>query len=105
MVSAIAPHSDHDPAVADEPRGAPARVVLRLFAAARQTAGTGKAAVEGGTVSSVLGAARRRYGEEFGLVVDGSRIWLNGEPAWGAEELRDGDEVAVLPPVSGGACR
>jgi molybdopterin converting factor small subunit len=37
-------------------------------------------------------------------VLDGSRVWVNGdEPAaGGATELEDGDEVAVLPPVSGG---
>ncbi len=34
----------------------------------------------------------------------GSRVWVNGdEPAAGdATALEDGDEVAVLPPVSGG---
>jgi molybdopterin converting factor small subunit len=37
-------------------------------------------------------------------VLDGSRVWVNGdEPAAGdATELEDGDEIAVLPPVSGG---
>jgi molybdopterin converting factor small subunit len=37
-------------------------------------------------------------------VLDSARVWVNGdEPAdGGATVLDDGDEVAVLPPVSGG---
>jgi molybdopterin converting factor small subunit len=37
-------------------------------------------------------------------VLDNARVWVNGdEPRDGlATVLEDGDEVAVLPPVSGG---
>lgn len=77
---------------------------LRLFAAARDTAGTGRDTVPGATVAEVLAEATRRYGPEFGEVVANSRVWLNGEPAEGSEPATDADEVAVLPPVSGG-CR
>ena len=64
---------------------------LRLFAAARESAGTGKAQFDGATVSDVLSAAVASYGEGFQAVL--------AEPhtAVGAA-----DEVAVLPPVSGG---
>jgi molybdopterin converting factor small subunit len=36
--------------------------------------------------------------------LESARVWVNGdEPAQGADTpLNDGDEVAVLPPVSGG---
>jgi molybdopterin converting factor small subunit len=56
-------------------------------------------------LGALLAAARERYGDEFGAVLDGSRVWVNGdEPAAGdATALEDGDEVAVLPPVSGGS--
>jgi molybdopterin converting factor small subunit len=53
----------------------------------------------------VLAAARAAYGAEFAAVLDTARVWINGdEPADGeATVLTDGDEVAVIPPVSGGA--
>ena len=76
--------------------------VLRLFAAAREAAGTARDEVPGATVGDVLAAARSRYGDRFGAVLDGSRVWVNGEPADPTDPVRDGDEVAVLPPVSGG---
>ena len=77
---------------------------LRLFAAAREAAGTGRATVPGDTVAAVLAEATRRYGEGFAEIVECSRVWRNGEPAEGADLVSDADEVAVLPPVSGG-CR
>jgi molybdopterin converting factor small subunit len=76
---------------------------LRLFAAAREAAGTGRDAVDGATVEEVLAEARRRYGEGFAAVLDHSRVWRNGEPADGGEPVGPDDEVAVLPPVSGGS--
>jgi MoaD family protein len=76
--------------------------VLRLFAAAREAAGTGRDEVPGATVGEVLDAARHRYGPVFGEVLSRSRVWRNGEPAERHTPLGEGDEVAVLPPVSGG---
>lgn len=76
--------------------------VLRLFAAAREAAGTDRQAVEESTVGAVLDEARRRFGPTFEEVLAGCRVWLNGEPASVEDPVADGDEVAVLPPVSGG---
>jgi molybdopterin converting factor small subunit len=76
--------------------------VLRLFAAARTAAGTARDLVPGGTVAEVLAAARARYGDEFAAVLPTCAVWLNGEPALGAAPVTADDEVAVLPPVSGG---
>ena len=80
---------------------------LRLFARAREAAGRGTEevdALEAPTLGDLLDGARMRYGDEFAAILDSSRIWLNGdEPSAGpATPLADGDEVAVLPPVSGG---
>lgn len=80
----------------------PARVTVLYFAAARQAAGVSKEAAEGATLAAVLDGARERHGEAFAAVLDGCRVWVNGEPADPGSPLRDGDEVAVLPPVSGG---
>jgi len=76
--------------------------ILRLFAQAREAAGTGRDELSGATVAEVLDAARARYGEAFGAVLATSRVWVNGEPATEGDPVGAGDEVAVLPPVSGG---
>ncbi|CAN5788784.1 hypothetical protein BH24ACT3_BH24ACT3_10330 [soil metagenome] len=75
---------------------------LRLFAAARVAAGTGRDEVPGATVAAVLGVAVDRYGTEFARVLAGSAVWCNGEPVPPDHVVAQGDEVAVLPPVSGG---
>ena len=75
---------------------------VRLFAQARDAAGTGADELPGATVDEVLAAARERYGTVFATVLDQSRVWVNGEPAELTYPVDDNDEVAVLPPVSGG---
>ena len=77
--------------------------VLRLFAHAREAAGTGRDVVDGATVDDVLAGARARYTPAFGDLLPICRVWVNGEPAHGDDPVGDDDEVAVLPPVSGGA--
>ena len=58
---------------------------------------------DGATVREVLDAATARYGEGFGLVLSTCRVWVNGEAADLATSVVPSDEVAVLPPVSGGS--
>jgi molybdopterin converting factor small subunit len=77
--------------------------VVRLFAAARDAAGTGRDEVPGVTVGDVLAEATRRYGERFAAVLTTCKIWVNGEPAEPQDPIGATDELAVLPPVSGGA--
>jgi len=77
--------------------------VVRLFAAARDAAGTGRDELPGRTVGDVLNEASRRYGDRFTAVLGTCKIWVNGEPAGLQDAIGSTDEVAVLPPVSGGA--
>lgn len=77
-------------------------MTLLLFAAAREAARSSRWELEASTVADVLEQARRHFGDGFAAVLDRSRVWLNGEPVVGPEILTSGDEVAVLPPVSGG---
>jgi molybdopterin synthase sulfur carrier subunit len=76
--------------------------VLRLFASAREAAGTDRVRIQAGTVGEVLTEATHQFGAEFAAVLDVSRVWLNGEPTGTGTPVSDYDEVAVLPPVSGG---
>ena len=76
--------------------------VLRLFASARDAAGTGRADVEGRTVGDVLDNAVARFGQAFADVLPTCKVWCTGEPAERDDAVADADEVAVLPPVSGG---
>ncbi|MFP5256191.1 MAG: MoaD/ThiS family protein [Acidimicrobiia bacterium] len=77
--------------------------VLRLFAGAREAAGTAEAELPGATVAEVLGAARERFGDGFADVLHHCQVWRNGEPTQLDAAVAADDEVAVLPPVSGGA--
>jgi MoaD family protein len=77
-------------------------VTLRLFASAREAAGTGRDSFEASTVGEVLQQAAARYGDIFEAVLGTSRVWLNGDATEDTAPVCPGDEVAVLPPVSGG---
>lgn len=76
--------------------------IVRLFAAAREAAGTSRDELPGATVADVLAAATDRYGPPFAAVLATCRIWVNGDAASGDTDVGAADELAVLPPVSGG---
>lgn len=60
--------------------------------------------IPGVTVAEVIAVASERYGAAFVELLPTCRIWLNGEAVPPTAAVNDNDEVAVLPPVSGG-CR
>ena len=80
------------------------KVVLKLFAVARQFAGTGTLELElnsGATVSQLRVAFVEKCPEMAGLE-HGLRFAVNSDYAADDTVLREGDEVACIPPVSGG---
>ncbi|MDJ0952663.1 MAG: MoaD/ThiS family protein [Acidimicrobiia bacterium] len=76
---------------------------LRLFANLREAAGTARAEFPGETVADVLDAATAAYGDEFARGLSIAKVWVNGDPAEPTDPVTDRDEVALIPPVSGGA--
>lgn len=78
------------------------QVVVKLFAALRERAGTAERRLDlddGATAGDVWRAL------ELGEEPAGLLYAVNKEYAERGRRLVDGDEVALIPPVSGGACR
>lgn len=76
---------------------------IRLFASAREAAGIANDEFSGATVGDVLDAAIASYGSAFERLLASCKVWCNGQPAERTDPVVDTDEVAVLPPVSGGS--
>ena len=79
------------------------RVDVRLFARLRELAASEAVSVEVGlpTVRAVLGALTVRIPEASQLIAR-SVLAVNGEYAADDYLLTESDEVALIPPVSGG---
>ena len=76
---------------------------ILLFASAREAAGRSRDTIAGATVADVLDSAKHQFGPTFATVLASCTVWLNGEECTPDTQVVDSDEVAVLPPVSGGA--
>ncbi len=75
---------------------------LILLGPAHEAAGIRRDDVDGSSVSEVLANARTRYGPNFAAVLAVSTVWLNGDTATLTQPVGPSDEIAVVPPVSGG---
>ena len=75
---------------------------LRLFGPAREAAGRASVVQIGASVGEIIATAEERFGEDFARVVAVSAIWLNGQAVELDASVADEDEVAIIPPVSGG---
>jgi molybdopterin synthase sulfur carrier subunit len=75
---------------------------VRLFASLRELAGTSEAEATGRTVGELADQLSVAFGERFAGIVAASSFVVNGERASRSSPVADTDEVAILPPVSGG---
>jgi molybdopterin synthase sulfur carrier subunit len=75
---------------------------VRLFAALREEAGASVVDATGRTAGEAVDALSARFGDRFSRIAAAGSIVVNGERAGRDTEIRDGDELALLPPVSGG---
>ncbi len=78
-------------------------VRVRLFAALREAAGDAQVEGTGSTVGEVVDALSAEYGDRFAAVARVSSFVVNGERAGREHPVGEADELALLPPVSGGA--
>ncbi len=76
---------------------------LRLFASIREIAGTSSLEVDVNNVSDAITEACAQFGDDFAALVPSCRIWVNGNPAEPIDSVTAQDEIALLPPVSGGS--
>jgi molybdopterin synthase catalytic subunit len=80
------------------------RIAVKLFAAGRALAGASEATIELGP-HATAGDVRRALAEQhaaLAALAGRSLIAVNAEYADDATPLAAGDDVALIPPVSGG---
>ena len=76
--------------------------LVRLFGPAREAVGSGETEVEGAaTVADLLAALAERY-PALREMLEVSAVAVNCEYARPDRPLEQGDEIALIPPVSGG---
>jgi MoaD family protein len=77
-------------------------VNVRLFAVLRELAGASEVEADGKTAGDVVDVLSSRYGERFAQIAAVGSVVVNGERAARSTPVAAEDEVALLPPVSGG---
>jgi molybdopterin converting factor subunit 1 len=78
------------------------KIKVRFFAAYREIAGTNQVELqfqEGAAVTDLLKRLKRDFA---GLPGKGFRVAINAEFVEASQIMQPGDEVALIPPVSGG---
>jgi molybdopterin converting factor small subunit len=76
---------------------------VRLFSALREEAGAAEVEAVGSTVEEIVNDLCERYGEPFARIARAGSVIVEGERATSERPVGPADEVALLPPVSGGS--
>lgn len=76
---------------------------VRLFAALREAAAASEVEAAGSTVGEVVDELCRRYGQPFARIARAGSVVVDGERASPERPLGPSEELALLPPFSGGA--
>ena len=75
---------------------------VKLFAALRDLAGASELDVDAPDVATLREDLSAKFGEEFARILAAGAVLVDGETAGPDRRLEPDDEVALLPPVSGG---
>ena len=75
---------------------------VRLFASLREIAGPSQIDIEAGNVAALCEELARRFGPDFARILAAGSVVVDGRAVAPEHVLSDEDEVALLPPVSGG---
>ena len=75
---------------------------VRLFAVFRELAGASVLEIEAQDVASLIDQLSEKLGPEFDRIMRAGTVVVDGETVGRDRVLGPDDEVAVLPPVSGG---
>ena len=75
---------------------------VRVFASLRDLAGERVVQLEGATVEELLRAAGERFGGAFESIARAGSVVVNEERASLTDPVAESDDVAFLPPFSGG---
>jgi MoaD family protein len=76
---------------------------VRLFAALREIAGASMLEIDAPDVGSLLDQLSDKFGSEFARIIAVGAVVVDGETVDRGRALQPDDDVALLPPVSGGA--
>ncbi len=76
---------------------------VRLFAALKELAGAGEVELEASSVGEVLDRLSERLGPRFDRIMERGSVMVDGRRVGREEPLAPVSDVALLPPVSGGA--
>lgn len=93
--------------------GTMSKVTVRLFATIREAAGRSEIEIEADSVGEVLSVLKTTFGRRMRAVLEQAEkdpdrivILVNGVNVSSRSDvgagLRDGDDVSIFPPVSGG---